>query len=71
MNSKPQEKAPAHQRESTALHNMKLIFFFLFWAILPSLDRDPDPDLDSGSTDPIELNPGQKTAIHRPWGFNF
>jgi hypothetical protein len=32
----PQEKAPAHQRESPALHNMKFLHFFPFlWPFCP------------------------------------
>jgi hypothetical protein len=59
MYSKPPGKGLAHHSESTSLHNMKFLNFFLFlWAILPSLDRYPDPDLDPQTQ--LNPDPGQK-----------
>jgi hypothetical protein len=55
-----QKKPSALKREHPALKNMKFLnFFLLLWDIFALLDRDPDTEYGSGSTDLIK--PGSKT----------
>jgi hypothetical protein len=45
---------------NTSKHEL-LIFFLLLWVIFALLD--PDPDSESGSTDPIESGSGSATLV--------